>query len=326
MSQLDLFDNQPDNDHWLEPRSSVVPASRPRKRRIWKLLFAMLIVGGIAYLVLSKEWAESFPALEPGAWAGMMLEGDRHVPVYLEQRAGGGLLFWQMKDGADPLLIAQNAKSGALRFRTAGGDEVVVSGTLDKDGRLAAKIRNGDDVKMCSLARVPESSVAADEALRLWLLMNADLRSVERTLEESEQKIPEQKKDIARLMNFIEAREGLRASADRKFDQEKEKAEKAKASLSERQEKVEKLQKKVELAYHVTDMGRLVARARESLDQERVWAQAALGGGVVPEETPELREAYEKAKRISVIRRQIEEENARIQAMLHRGEDNNAVR
>lgn len=334
-SEKDLFDKDDvKEDDWLAaPRPLSVDASAEDTSygmSIWgatKLILGLALLGGvIAAWFLYSRAEHVFPRLEDGAYRGL-IEGISTEPAvfYLEKRStSDSFVAWVLREGWEPAVMSAFTRPAegkdALKMSGPDGD-FMLFGVENGPGRFEGTIKdvNGKKSGSWKFTRMPDDSPPPDPSLRLWLLFNADLRGVEKRLAELESRIPEQKKEIVKLTTFIEAKEGLKANADKKFEEEKGKAEKLRQELAQRESSVDALQKKVDLAYRVTDMGKLVSLARESIEKDRSWVKSQLkGSGEV--ETPELNESYDKAKRIVTLRRQIAEENDKIYSFLHPNE------
>ncbi len=331
-SEKDLLDKDDvTKDDWLadsKPLSvDAFAEDSPKGMSIWgatKLILSLALLGGLvaAWLLYNKA-ERAFPRVEEGVYRGL-IEGIYSEPavLYVEKRSSpDSFVAWVLREGWEPVVMSAFSKPAegkdALKMPGPEGD-FMLFGVENGPGRFEGAMKAVDGNKSGSwrFTRMPDDSPPPDPSLRLWILFNAGLRDVEKLLAELESRIPEQKKEIEKLSSFIEARDGLKANADKKFEEERGKADKLRQELAQKESFVEALQKKVDLAYRVTDMGKLVSLARESTEKDRSWVQSQLKGSGEAE-TPELNEAYEKAKRIVTIRRQIAEENDRIYSLLH---------
>lgn len=297
---------------------------KPRKerRRLLVVIIALLLAaGGVLYF---RATGDTFPDLPPGTYTGV-IENLHASPVliFIDRRGlDSDLLVWLLKPGSEAQLAKGNSLAGKSGFSSPlhlndGNDELVLSGSQIRDTVFSGRaFRMGQERPgSWRLSRMEQQSVSGPEGNeKLWLLLKADLEDIEKKVKEAEHKLPEQKKEIDRLQDFIVSKEGLRANADRKYIEEKAKAEALTRSLTEKQEAVEKLEKRVDLAYRVTDMGKLVSLSRESMGRDELWLRSMLGN-LVEEASPELNEAYEKAQRILALQEQIASEQEHIDTL-----------
>lgn len=336
MSEKELFDKDLADEDWLSvpaPLSVDIDQkesqSKDRKNRsisYAKIAIFLLIIGaGIAYFYLGYRH-RSFPEIQAGIYSGEINNlSEIKTPIYLEyEESQKKILFWMLQEECQPVLIEMSTNKKPLLVKNSCGD-FLLSGyeTLPKEyeGRIydTTKGRSGTWKIRPLKGYKTELSKEDQSSTHLLLLTKRELDEVETKLAAAELKLPQQKKEIQRLINFIEQKEGLKSNADKKFNDEKIKAEKLRKELSEKQNTLERFEKKVELAYRVTDMGKLVSLARESLAKDRAWIQAMLGSSSQEEESPELQAGYDKARRIVKLKSQISEEQEHIYSLLHPG-------
>ncbi|NMC63301.1 MAG: hypothetical protein GYA55_09050 [SAR324 cluster bacterium] len=348
MSEKEFFDKDFVDEDWLstprrqegevDRRSVTTDPNKSRRKNRHPLLISLLICVGVILISIFSFKKSNFPILQIGFYTGKIesLNGNS-IPLFaMRDKAGRKMLIWPLEKGWKASIVPVDVPAGseeksidAISIKRQG-EEFLLSGNESSKGRYEGAVGSSSKKAVghwtlhlldSNLIRTYENTETSDIN---WLALKTELDEIEAKLALSEKRIPEQQKEIEKLMSYIDEKESLKANAEKKYNDEKMRAEKLKEALVQKQSEMERLEQKVRLAYKVTEMGKLVSLARESLEKDKAWIQIMLGHNVETE-TPEFQEAYNKAKRIVTLKRQLAEEQERIYALLHPGEMKNSV-
>jgi hypothetical protein len=147
--------------------------------------------------------------------------------------------------------------------------------------------------------------------IQLWLRLKAELADVDEQIQAAEAKVPEQRKEIEKLTEFITEGNNLRARADEKYRNVRAELDRRKEVLKAKQAEAKDLEKKIVLSHSVTPMGKLVSLSRASLEREARWIDSLLRTGPV-ETNEDLDLAVDRGKSVLSLKGQIEQERERI--------------
>lgn len=315
--------------------------------RYWPHFVAVILFGVLVYLS-SYLWLEAhsrFPRIEPGTYIGTLtmngLEAGRPAPpagnsgrgeqpatvlFYLERLARSNELFVAvLSAGWTPQMVSAVARDGdnpdaewvlpllvsgpERRLKLTGGG----SGARRYQGQ-ALDLSSGEegrwDMHEIGIDDVHAASDAIPD-MRLWLLLRDELARVERSIEDAQTQIPQQKIEIERLTQLVSSGDELRNRANQKYETVRAALVEAQERLAEKQRLASELEDKLVLALRVTGMGRLVSLSRESLARESRWIDSMLRGET-PEESEEFRVELNRADRVRELQRAIQAERATI--------------
>src|SRR5262249_34294030 len=117
--------------------------------------------------------------------------------------------------------------------------------------------------------------------------------------------------EVEKLSAVITEGQKLKNTADEKFAAVQKELEAAQTELKQKQERAKELEKKLDLALQVTNAGRLVALARESLDRDGRWIDS-MTRVAADTSSPEVDVAVEKGERVLALKEAIDRERQRI--------------
>lgn len=296
------------------------------------LLFGLIIVSTLWL----RERRQRFPALSPGEYLGQIYgisenEPNEGIRLYVDRDPGrDDLLFVLLAPGWEPKYVQtvaegedQNNAEWLLPVTVAESKgKLKFIGQMTADGEFTGSVYDIENGKEGSwgLRRISESlskAIAIDVVdTRLWLMLRSELRGLDAEIDKARTIVPEQRREIEKLTNFITEKSQLKTNADQKYEAEQAASRKISADFQKKHEEVDKLRKQIDLSQKLTGMGKLVALSRESLDRENRWLQSMLRSSV-GDDSSELDEAVKRGERILDLRRQIEIENEKIYSLLH---------
>lgn len=152
----------------------------------------------------------------------------------------------------------------------------------------------------------------------LWLSLREELSQIESRVEFLENKLPQQREEIAKLTDLVAEGETLRARANQKFGTAREDYFKIAEELKVKQAEAKKLSDSLDVAQRVSNSGRLVSLARESLDREWRWADSMLRTAVW-EQSDAFAAAVERGAKIAQLKREIQLERERLATLAGQG-------
>jgi len=168
------------------------------------------------------------------------------------------------------------------------------------------------------LQAIREENPSRDDSrlaeMRLWLLLDSELKDVSNQIVLAERRVPEQRLEIERLTQVLGEGQKFRSKANEKFTLAQQELKQAQAALLAKREEVAGLEAAYDLAQRVTPMGRLVSLSRESLEREWRWVDSAIKSQG-PVQTEEFLAAIEKGEKILVLKREIALEEIKIRAL-----------
>lgn len=325
------------NKETLRPRFGELDPE-PRKRRsplLWLGLFTFALLAGTTVLFWSES-VQSFPHVPPGSYIGSFkvangAEEEEETRFYLQSDdQQKELLVVVLKAGWQPQKIgfasfAGNASGDALQPLILKGPEgeFRLSGEKLADGKFGGRAEDLSKGAQAQWSLVQLQETAPDETspemvdTRLWLLLKAELADVDARIAQTEALLPTQEAEIDELGKYITEGRQLKNNADNKFQLAKEQLAKSRAALSAKRAEAEKLAKQFELSQKVTPMGKLVALSRESLEREGRWIESMRKTNPnMP--SPTVDAGLERARMILDLRREIEQEHAKIDEISRR--------
>lgn len=271
--------------------ATSVAGSADSGRFHWGIKSTLALCGVLLLLLLTSflwlELERSFPNLEPGGYVGVVegLESDTSQRVYMERQVGDRNLFVMLfRPGFEPQFVPRDSNQesgGALSPLT------VLSGKerLRFIGRaISASSYEGEVLNLLTGAegrwRLESVANGVLPVSQDQLKHQAQLRSEIDQLRTIEQTITGEliqlENEYETLSKFISDEQGLMRKAQSKLLSERELLEAARQELKQVEAEGRDLESKLKLAERLTNMGRLVSMARESMEREARWADAVL--------------------------------------------------
>lgn len=273
---------------------------------------------------LSKHY---FPLLSEGFYSGYVLGLDLEDPAQknrlvmrvVHNATGDVELHFNIQNSkwVNRTVIQPGARGGKQLdaiVQVDGNEQLLLWGAAAGDSNKFSgdwKLTPGNQTGTWELESV---DLQADQIgpgkaseLQHLALLRAELDTVERQLELSRQELSANLEQVNKLTEFVTNPESLRTQSDQRFEAAEIKERQLKEQLTKLSAEVGKMQQQVNLAYKVTQRGRLVSLARESLEREGRWVESMfrsqVGSG-----SADLTPILERANQIAELRQQINAE------------------
>lgn len=327
---------QPSNDQQALRASALPSESRalPSKKRAVLLVFCVAASLAIAAFAWFRVTAH-FPALPPGIYEGMLRgafleERSDRAAFFIERDADRPalrliLLYpdWAVQEvewesaAADefpdlPLIV----KSGALQLRFVGAatrngtfEGTVTETTSRTEGTWQLRALKND-----AIANQPVDDSRRSQE-RLWVLLRGELADVDERIRSLEHRVPEQRAEIEKLTELVAEGETLKRKASQKFGAARDELRSLQETLALREQEVKVRAASLEVSQRVTEMGKLVLLARESLSREWRWIDSMLRTES-GDDSHDLQEAVQRGEKIRELNREIARERALISELL----------
>lgn len=296
------------------------------------IIVNLVVIGAIATVFFLRE-PEYFPRLEAGKYIGELNNAfsgkqAKSVKIYVEaKQQQDEMLFVVMQKGWLPQTVA-SILAGSKKHESDRILPVMIIGPEGKlklwggsktDSGYTGEIENlqSGTIGTWKLSRIENDnttmSTSVDD-LKHWLLLKHELSTVEYKIMGYEKEVPKQKADIEKLNSVITEGEGLRTKGKEKYQVVNNELNLAKDKLQKQRNQAQQLEEKFALARRVSDAGRLVSLARESLEREWRWTDSMLHSNVNNGDA-EFERAVERADKITRLKSEIEAEKQKILAL-----------
>ena len=301
-----------------------------------KFLGVLFIFFLICYGCLSSS-KEEFPKLTVGSYLGEIkgVNEESLLPFFVESLPSNELfinviekesepqripvIFNDKNDAVQPIVININGVEWKL---VGSGKENKFSGKLFEVG---GKQQGDWELKMIPLS---ERNFAKDDReMTEWTKLANQYELLKGEISSIRTQVANQTKEIEKLTDFIVDADRLKARSEKKFRSISQKLDEKNLELKQVESEAQVLENRLALAQKVTDMGRLVLLARQTLERENRWINSALSGEV-PFQGEDFQRELENAKKIISIKRAIQEEEEYIVHLrdLMAGRQNNNYR
>lgn len=150
-----------------------------------------------------------------------------------------------------------------------------------------------------------------------WLFAFSERAEVRAKLDGARLRVKEQQDEINRLTEVITESRELQDDGAQKFERSRARLKAAETDLSKKREEAAQFEKRLAMAYRVTQMGKLVTLARESLHRENRWIDSLLKTAN-KDITPELQDRYRRGLEILELQDHIALERQRMNALQDR--------
>lgn len=305
--------------------------ARLKRKLAWATV--LIVLSGSLYLSLQMLFGggarDGFPAVKPGSYLGTVAhvfpEGnEEHAILYVERQLDDDSLFFAvLKNGYKPETFNLLGETGLPPINIVSADgKLRFTGTQRSPGVYSGDVSNLDTRAQgeWTLSLIPESgnskpSAEIEQQVTHWLKLRAALYSTDAKIKMAESTVPEQKKEIEKLTNFLTEGKTLKTRSDKKLIEVQAELTAVQSKLKNKQREAKELAKQLEVSQHVTNAGKLVVLSRDSLDREKRWIESMFKTS--PEESSgDLAREIERGERILDLRAKIEEAKNKLSRLI----------
>lgn len=290
---------------------------KPQSRSLRLFVIGLLAIGIVCGYLLWKNLNSSFPTLAPGSYGGTIDFkrpgfGSAPLKVYLERNQDGVSLSvlhseWTTQFYTNEELVVLQHQP--LLIMSPKG-KLYLSGKISSSGTFSGSIKNSENEDLGSwqftaLVELPNMLSSSElEGVRDSVILAAQLQEIRERSKAAELTVNQQKQEIEKLTQFITEGESLKSNSDKRFETSNAELDKYKQILQAKRNEAKALSDKLELSQRLTEMGKLVSLARESLERENRWIDSVLKTSLA-ENSADLEAAVLKAERIASMKEEI---------------------
>ena len=277
------------------------------------IIFLLLLFG---YWVLPSD-KEEFPKLAVGSYLGEIkgVDEESTLSFFIESLPSNEFFINIEDESSEPQRISLVFTDGA---------EVVQPVTININGEEWKLIGSGDEQnfsgKLIELEGKREGTwklkmlpfnkndfALNEQEVSEWAKLTNQYETLKQEVSSIKTQVTNQTKEIEKLTDFIVDADRLKARSEKKYRNISQKLDEKNIELKQVESEAQVLENRLALAQKVTDMGRLVLLARQTLERENRWINSALGGEV-PYQGEDFQRELENAKKILSVKRAIQEE------------------
>jgi hypothetical protein len=155
--------------------------------------------------------------------------------------------------------------------------------------------------------RSEEPSLNSEQGLIRWFALWQEIERIELEIQDAQTKADQQRASIDNLHRHVTDEDGLRKTADIRLGRTDSELEGARNELQLRQQQVDKVIRDFDLSQRISQEGKLVFLARETIQRESRWIELSLKL-LAPETSLGFDQALARAERVQTLKRQIKKE------------------
>jgi hypothetical protein len=150
-----------------------------------------------------------------------------------------------------------------------------------------------------------------EQGLIRWFALWQEIERIELEIQDYQAKADQQRVAIDNLHRHVSDEGAFRKTADVRLGRTDSELESAKAELQQRQQQLDKVIRDFDLSQRISQEGKLVFLARETIQRESRWIELSLKL-LAPETSLGFDQALARAERVQSLRRQIKKEREAI--------------
>lgn len=268
-------------------QQAVVARAAPRWQQVLAVGLLVILISSSSLLWLALR--DSFPALAPGAYAGVIESIFAKVDqtrIYVERAAESNALFTiVLREGWTPQLVSAQIVAGDGTVSSlplsvvAPGHQLKLVGSSIGDDSYAGTVQDlaTGRTGTWTLRELRDQPSIVDQAqLKQFLGLEIELEAAQVQLVMAQSEREKLEGELAKLREFVTDSRALKSRSEQKFAREGELLEQSKQRLKAAQNDAKLLESKLALVERLTPMGRLVLQSRESLERDARWFDAVM--------------------------------------------------
>jgi hypothetical protein len=282
--------------------------------RIRYFLISILIAIGVLIVLFQRSGSSfAFPDIPIGKYLLTIKLQEKSVLAegYFERRIGS-IIWAPINKEWNVARIAWNENSPyvePLEILAPDG-KLKLSGRTKNNNELTGLVLNANDKEIgeWQLTQIKTPNVSSQNNQQIKELLTLYIRqsNVNDKIKTLEMTLVQQKTEIDKLVQYITDGVILKKNSEKRYNEATIKLQQTKQLLLSSQNEANKLYEKLEIAQRLSEMGKIVALSRESLERENRWADSVLKVSLT-EADPNFDMAYQRALRIKALKDEISE-------------------
>jgi hypothetical protein len=282
-------------------------------------------VGVFAGFALFRRYTAAFPDLSPGVYVGVLqpsTSSHTAIPWLVARFPGEQSLAVSVGDVRFPAQrVAPVDPLGKTRQPLVVGESGVrlrLTGASDESGGYEGKYLNPITQEQgawtLTKVRTEEPPLSTEQGLVRWFALWQEIERIELEIQGAQAKADQQRVSIDNLHRHVSDEEVLRKTADIRLGRSDSELEGARSELQLRQQQLDKVIRDFDLSQRISQEGKLVFLARETIQRESRWIELSLKL-LAPETSLGFDQALARAERVQTLKRQIRRER---EAVVHK--------
>lgn len=291
-------------------------------RKFLPLAVLAVIVGIFVGVRLFRRYTAAFPDVNPGVYVGVIQPSSpthKAIPWLVASFPGEQSLAVSVGDVRFPAQrVAPVDPSGKTRLPLVIGESDVrlrFTGEPTKPDAYEGVYINPVTQEQGTWNLIKQSSRETppntEQALIRWFALWQEIERIEGEIQDAQSKADEQRVAIDNLHRHVADDGLLRKTADVRLGRSDSELEAARAELQQRQQQLDKVIRDFDLSQRISQEGKLVFLARETIQRESRWIELSLKL-LAPETSLGFDQALARAERVQTLQRQIRKERAAI--------------
>lgn len=287
-------------------------------RKLLALVSLAIGCGVVVGVVLFRRYTAAFPDLSPGVYVGMIQPQTRSatsIPWLVARFPGEQSLAVSIGDVRFPAQrVAPIDPSGKTRLPLAVGESGarmrLIGSLVDSDkyeGSYLNPITHEEGKWTLTKTSTEALPANVEQGLTRWFALWQEIERIELEIQDSQGKADQQRVSIDNLHRHVSDEGTLRKTADVRLGRTDSELEAARAELQQRQQQLDKVIRDFDLSQRISQEGKLVFLARETIQRESRWVELSLKL-LAPETSLGFDQALARAERVQALRRQIKKE------------------
>jgi hypothetical protein len=294
-------------------------------RKLLPLVVLAIGLGVFGGLLLFRRYTAAFPDLSSGIYVGLLkpqTTSQTPIPWLVARFPGEHSLAVGIGDVRFPAQrVAPVDPLGKTRLPLVvgeGGVRLRFTGTSVESGSYEGSYLNPITQEQGSWTlkkvRAEEPSLNSEQGLIRWFALWQEIERIELEIQDAQAKADQQRASIDNLHRHVTDEDGLRKTADMRLGRTDSELESARNELQVRQKQLDKVIRDFDLSQRISQEGKLVFLARETIQRESRWIELSLKL-LAPETSLGFDQALARAERVQTLKRQIKRER---EAVVHK--------